>query len=358
MYFALRAALVSALCGTLVAAQLRAAEKPRVTVNAVISIVRAGLHPKPDDKKTAKTLAGLLLSERLEAVVLEHLESEGAGPRTLEELDHLAEVSAGLAPPSPPPPFPHPPLPARDEMTAAIHHARVYAAGYAANLPNFLCSENVIRYEDFRGNGDWTKRDTLELRLSYDNHEERDKLVSVNGRPTILPMTSIGGAQSSGEFGALMFQILDPTSKGKFRWDHWTLLRNRATQVYAYRVDAADSHYKLLFGNAQEHAETVPAMEGMLYLDGETNDIVRIANHAADIESGFPVLLATTRLDYSSQDVGGKRYVLPLHAETRLSTAVIHTRNVAEFTGYRKFEGDSTITFEDGEAPPPGKIKH
>src|SRR5215472_17611726 len=186
MYFALRAAVVSTLSAAFFVAEVRAAEKPRVTVNAVISIVRAGLHPKPDDKKTAKALAGLVLSERLEAVVLEHLESEGAGPRTLQELDRLAETSAGLAPPSPPPPFPHPPLPARDEMTAAIRHARLYAAGYAANLPNFLCNENIIRYEDFRGHGDWTKRDTLELRLSYDNHEERDKLVSVNGRPTIL----------------------------------------------------------------------------------------------------------------------------------------------------------------------------
>jgi hypothetical protein len=155
-----------------------------------------------------------------------------------------------------------------------------------------------------------------------------------------------------------MIQVLDPSSKGRFRWDHWTLLRNRATEVYSYRIEAVDSHYKLVYGTAYDHAETVAAMEGMLYLDGETNDIVRISNHAADIVFSFPVRQAATRLDYASQDVGGKRYVLPLHAETRLATARIHTRNMVDFSGFRKFEGESTISFDDAEPPPPPKIKH
>jgi hypothetical protein len=51
--------------------------------------------------------------------------------------------------------------------------------------------------------------------------------------------------------------------------------------------------------------------------------------------------------------------VLPEHAETRLSTVDIHTRNMVEFTGYRKFEGESTISFDDAEPPAaPVKIKH
>jgi hypothetical protein len=156
-----------------------------------------------------------------------------------------------------------------------------------------------------------------------------------------------------------MIQVLDPVSKGQFRWDHWTLLRNRPAEVYSYRIDAVNSHYKLVFGNTFSHAETVAAMEGFLYLDGETKDIVRIANHAADIEYSFPVRQASTRLDYMAQDVGGKRYVLPVHAETRLATKDIHTRNLVEFSGYRKFEGESTISFDDAEPPPaPVKIKH
>jgi hypothetical protein len=320
--------------------------------------VRAGLASKQDDKQTAKNLSKLTMGERLDPIVLDHMEREGAGPRTMDELVRLADVTAELPPPTPPPAFPHPPIPSREEMTEAIHHARVYASHYESNLPNFLCNESIVRYEDLRGKGSWEKKDTLGLRLSFEDRQEKDKLVTFNGRPTALPLSAVAGAQTSGEFGSLMLQILDPASRGKFHWDHWTLLRRRPTQVYAYRVEAVDSHYKLVFGTSYQHDETVAAMEGLLYLDGETLDIVRIANHAADIQFSFPVRQASTTLDYATEDVGGKQYVLPLHADIRLGTAQIHTRNLLEFTGYRKFEGESTITFDDPEPPQAGKIKH
>jgi urease beta subunit len=357
MYFARRFGAMAALCAALAAPCADAADQP-ATVDRAISIVRAGLATKRDDKQTAKALAKLTLVGRLDPVVVEQMESEGAGPFTLEELGRLADATAYLEPPASPPVFPHAPIPSRDEMAAAIHHARVYALSYEANLPNFLCNENIVRYEDLRGKGAWEKRDILGLRLSFEDREEKDKLVTLNGRPTTWPLSAVAGARTSGEFGALMLQILDPGSRGKFHWDHWTLLRKRPTQVYAYRIDAADSHYKLVFGTAYQHEETVAAMEGTLYLDGESLDIVRIANHAADIELSFPVRQAATTLDYAAQDVGGKRYVLPLHAEIRLSTGQIRTRNMVEFAGYRKFEGESTITFDDTEPPPPVKIKH
>jgi hypothetical protein len=345
-----------AIAGAILTAQ--AADRPVVTVNRVIELVRAGLRAKPDDKGTAKALSKVAVPERLDAVVVEHLESEGAGPRTLEELSRLADETAELPPPTPPPAFPHPPVPSREEMTAAIHHARVFAANYANNLPDFLCDEGVVRYEEIKGWRGWEKRDTLGLKLGIEGGRETDKLVSFNGRSTSRSLESVGGAQTNGEFGGLMFQILDPASNGKFRWDHWTLLRKRPTQVYSYRIDPQDSHYKLVFGTAYSRLETTPAMEGMLYLDGQSNDIVRIANHAADIEPGFPVSQASTILDYSEQVVGGKKYPLPLRAENRMATPDIHTRNMVDFTGYRKFEGNSTITFGD-EAPAAGtKIKH
>lgn len=334
-----------------------AADQSPATVDALIAAVRADLAAKHADKQTAKTLSKFVLAERLDPVVLEHLESEGAGPRTLEELNRLADATVDLPPPTPPPSFPHPPIPTDHQMLAAIRHARLFAAHYASDLPNFLCNETIVRYEDLRGQGVWEKRDTLGMRLGYEDGSESDKLVSFNGHSTSRTLESVGGAQTAGEFGGLMFQILDPASNGKFRWDHWTLLRKRPTQVYSYRIDAADSHYKLVFGTTSGRVETIPAMEGLLYLDGETSDIVRISNRAADIEPGFPVRQASTVLDYATQEVGGKQYALPLRAETRLSTSDIHTRNLADFGGYKKFEGESTITFGDPVTPPRGKDK-
>ncbi len=337
---------------------LPASDQP-LSVAQLVELVRSSMAKKRDDKQVAKTLSKVSLAERLEPVVVEHLESEGAGPRTLEELSRLVDETAEFQPPTPPQAFPHPLIPSREEMTAAIHHAREFAFRYAASLPDFICDENVVRYENVHGGfySGWQKRDELVVRLSIEDGKENDKLVTYNGRPTQRSLEALGGAQTTGEFGAMMIQILDPARKGRYRWDHWTLLRNRPTQVYSYRIEAADSAYALVFGTAAGRSETIPAMEGMLYLDGETNDIVRIANRAADIDTQFPVRQAWTTLDYAAQEVGGKSYILPLRAETRLATETIHTRNMTEFARYRKFEGESSITFGD-EAPPAGKIKH
>lgn len=354
MYFGLRIVLAALIAATPL---LAAADKP-VTVAQTIALVRAALAARQDDKQIAKSLSKLTLVERLDTFVVERLESEGAGPLTVEELARFVDLTSDFQSPAPPPSFPNPPVPSREAMTAAIHHARLYAFSYSDNLPNFLCEENIVRYENLRGRQGWNKRDTLSIRLSYEDQKEHNRLVTYNGRPTSRSLSDLGGAQTSGEFGALMIQILDPVSKGKFRWDHWTLLRKRPAQVYSYRIDAADSHYTLLFGDASGRNETIPAMEGFLYLDGETNDIVRIANHAADIDIRFPVRLAATVLDYAAQTVGAKSYILPIRSETRLATADIHTRNMVEFTGYRKFQGESTITFGDPEPPPDPKIKH
>ncbi len=352
MYFVLRCAVA----GALLVSGLNAAEKPLSTVNQVIALVRADLAAKKDDKQTARELGKLALGERLEPVVVEHLESEGAGPRTVEELEQLAVSTEDLAPPTPPPAFPHPPVPTSEERSAAINRAGAYAHSYAVSLPDFICDETIVRYEDLRSKGVWEKRDTLGIRLNYEEQAENEHLVTYNGRPTTSSLKTFGGAITQGEFGSLMIQILDPVTHGKFHWDHWTLLRNHPVAVYSYRIEARDSQYHLIFGQGYDHEETTPAMEGFLYLDGETSDIVRILNHAADIPITFAVRQAFTRLDYAAQDIGGKRYVLPLRSESRMAARGIRTRNLSQFSGYRKFEGKSTISFGDPDPEQP-KIK-
>jgi hypothetical protein len=64
--------------------------------------------------------------------------------------------------------------------------------------------------------------------------------------------------------------------------------------------------------------------------------------------------VATRSLDYGPADVGGRSFLLPLRADVRMAPRYYpSTRNEVEFTGYRKFTGESSITFEDSAAPPP-----
>jgi hypothetical protein len=323
-----------------------AADPPPATVNDVVALVRAGLAANRDDKQIAKALSKAKLSEKLETYPVEELESVGAGPKTLQELNHLRDITDLLPLPADPPKFPAPPMPTQEEIVAAIHHARVYALSYTARLPDFLCNEIVERFEDVGGKGNWDKKDVLGVRLSYLDHAEDYHLITVNGHPTTQSFQSMRGAWSQGEFGSLMLGIFDLNSHTRFTWDHWTHLRKRATQVYSYRVRTSDSHYKLSFGMGPVPDEVLVGEEGLVYLDGETNDIVRLTDRAADIPIDFPVRQAVRVLDYATQDVGGKQYVLPLRAEVRMGTGYIHTKNEVTFSGFRKFQGESTITFD------------
>jgi hypothetical protein len=337
-----------------------AADPAPATVKDVVAIVRDGLAAKRDDKQIAKLLSKVKLAEKLESYPVEELESAGAGPKTLQELNRLRDISELLPLPDDPPVFTVPPMPTQEELVAAIHHARVYALNYTAHLPDFLCNEIVERYEDIGGKGNWNKKDVLGVKLGYLDHAEDYKLMTVNGHSTTQTFQSMRGAWSQGEFGSLMLEIFDPASHAQFRWDHWTHLRNRATQVYSYRVKISDSHYKLAFGAGTAPTEVMVGEEGFVYLDGESKDIVRVTDQAVDIPLDFPVRQAMRVLDYAVQEVGGKPYVLPLHADIRMGTGYIHTKNDVTFSGFRKFQGESTITFdtdaEDKTAKDP--IKH
>jgi hypothetical protein len=45
-------------------------------------------------------------------------------------------------------------------------------------------------------------------------------------------------------------------------------------------------------------------------------------------------------------DVAGKSYLLPARSSARLERSDRQIGNVVTFTGYRKFEADSSITFQ------------
>jgi hypothetical protein len=55
--------------------------------------------------------------------------------------------------------------------------------------------------------------------------------------------------------------------------------------------------------------------------------------------------MLTTTINYGKIDIGGKNYLLPVHATVMVVTNVERDRNEIDFTGYRKFEAESTITY-------------
>jgi hypothetical protein len=189
------------------------------------------------------------------------------------------------------------------------------------------------------------------VKLTYFGHREDYQLVAINNHPTsrAYDYESVGGAITEGEFGTALVTLFLPQSKTAIRWDHWTRLRRHPAHVFFYRIATANAMARIEFGyKGGRTASTVTGEHGFFYIDRDSQQVLRI-NRTNDLPPDFPVRKASTLLDYDFVTVGGRRFLLPLRAETRMSTDYILTRNQIEFTDYRKFEGESKITFDQAK---------
>lgn len=338
---------------------LAPAVAPAGVVNSledVVRTVREANRLQRSDSELAKALRKLNLNVKLDNRTAEELESEISGPRATAELENLRELTRDMPLAAVLPWFASPLPPKADELRSIFGEALRKALLYTSNLPDFICTETVRRSEATIARGGWTLKDTLTLQLTYFEHEENYKLTELNGRKTVLTYEQTGGALSKGEFGSMLYSVFSPESKTEFKWSNWTTLRKRPTYVLSFRIDAANSHYHLSVAQyGQGLVSTIPGEHGLAYIDRETKEVMRLACEADTIPDDFPLVGATRTLDYGSAEVGGRSFLLPLRAEVRMMPRGRRpqTRNEVEFTGYRKFAGESSISFggPDQEKP-------
>jgi hypothetical protein len=337
----LRIGLGAFLAGVVVCA---AADTGR-TVHELVSAVRDAVEAGQSDGKLAKELRKFRLVEHLGDQAIEELVSAGAGPKSEGELDTLRDLSTGLPEAELSADFPHGPVPAVAQQQIIINAARDRALAYSHSLPDFFCEEIVRRFENSRGS--WQSKDTLDIKLTYFEKKEKYELLRLNGRQTVRTLESVGGSLSQGEFGSLLGSLFAGDSATRFRWDHWTTLRGRPAHVFQFRILAAHSSYRIEFRmGAGALASTVAGQHGFVYIDRDSNAVLKIMSDADSIPRSFPVRMAHTVLDFGFTDVGGKEFLLPLRAEVRLGSDYVLTKNEVDFRSYRKFGSEATVTFQ------------
>jgi len=355
----IRAALPLALAILTAAFPLAAATS---TLDDVVRLVRDAVQQQQSDGDLARALRRLNLKTRLDNRTAEEMESLAPGPKSIAELERLRDITRDLPPPAELPQFPSPPKPSPEDLRAVIAEARVKALAYTANLPDFICTETVRRYESTSGKGNWTLSDTLTLQLTYFGHLENYKLTAMNGRKTELTYEAAGGVMSKGEFGSMLLEVFSPDSHTQFAWSNWTTLLHRPAYVLSFNIAVWNSRYYLMVGQyGSGSVSTVAGEHGLVYIDRETKEVLRLDCEADSLPANFPVVAATRVLDYGPVEVGGRPFLLPLRADVRMMSRDNHppSRNEVEFTGYRKFTGESEISFGDSvdekPAPPPAK---
>ncbi|MBM3774515.1 MAG: hypothetical protein FJW37_05055 [Acidobacteria bacterium] len=352
------AALVLAF-GLLAVAQTALAQTS-LSIEQLDSFVRSSIQLKHPDKQVAEFLGRVVLTELLDDRTIEELLGDGAGPKTVQALKRLRDASKSLPKPAPAPPQAPPsgppggPPPSAGRQQELLDDLRSYARDYSKNLPDFICTQVTRRYYDPSGLEFWQLDDVITTRLSYFEQREDYKLVMINNQMTSRSYHELDGASSTGEFGTLLQQLFAPETGARFRWERWATLRGRRAHVFSFRVPQPNSRWHIRF---ERQAEVVAGYKGLVYVDRDTDRVLRLAFDATDIPPSFPVQQAATVLDYDFVDIAGRRHLLPLRAVVRMRRDKLLTKNEVEFRLYRKFAADSVVSFETPEPLPEEQTK-
>ena len=120
--------------------------------------------------------------------------------------------------------------------------------------------------------------------------------------------------------------------------------------AFSYRVAQYHSQWHI---NYDRKLDIMPAYRGLVYVDKQTHQVMRITLEAEDIPASFPVKRAETILDYDFQEISGHTFLLPLKATTIMAANDYLTKNDEEFRVYRKYSAESDIKFDSTDVPAP-----
>jgi hypothetical protein len=233
---------------------------------------------------------------------------------------------------------------------ALIAKMRDAAAGYADRLQDFLCTQLTARSIDPSGSGKhWKVLETQELELGYIAHKEHYRLLKVNGKTTDLEKrVKKGYFRPGGEFGSSLLKIFDPKAAAVFEWDHEESAAGQRTCVFRYRVPVATT--TLIMTADMDHVKM--AHHGFVSADCETGMVSRIqieSEPASIFRNGREGAIGV-QLDvqYRPASIASKEFLLPQQAVEIARFFDTRTKVEIQFQQYRKYESNSTITFDDG----------
>jgi hypothetical protein len=343
----------------LLALTAAASAQVKMTVEQLAAFVKYSVEIHEDDRKVAETVKKVQLSNPLDAHTVETLQELGAGRLTVAALKALMADSSSLpAAPGPPPKVSVAPMQASMATPDPAQQKEILAAvtenalNYSDSLPNFICLQVTQRYIDRSGGDHFVATDKIAERLSYFEHKEDYKVISVNDAPvTNRKHEQLGGATSGGEFGTMLREIFDPQSQTEFQWERWGKLRDHIMHVYSFRVRLENSQYHI---TAEEVKRTVTVgYHGLIYADRDSRAVMRITMEADDIPADFPIRSASETLDYDTIAISGEKFILPLKVEMQMRDGKSAMKNQAAFRLYNKFGADTSITFDTPDAAAP-----
>ncbi len=335
------------------------AQQTPLTSKELVSLVyQLPSHPERRDEIVAEVRRrgiGFPLTSGMRSVVASKSGNDALLRRTLEEAERRrANPTASVLPPEP-------------EANDLLERTRVATLAAAEAMPDFIVKQLIRRSVAYGTTSNWMTQDNLTIAVGYRaNAGEQYKVLAINGMPSSPDAQQSddysknvgGGASSRGvEYISALANLFKPESKTEFKLADTDLVRGRRTLVFEFEVKKTFSSLTL----SANASSTGAGSQGRLWIDRETNRVLRFEQIATEIEAGFPITAARTLIDYDWVTIGEKKFLLPTNSEVVLTSVnrqmALQSRNEIRFRGYQKFSAELKIIdeIEDDDFPPEPK---
>jgi hypothetical protein len=234
-------------------------------------------------------------------------------------------------------------LPQEDPLIGKVREA---AYNFTSSLPNFFCQQITTRFGSPNPRQGWDTLDVVTADVQYLNGQESYKNIKATGKNMVQSMDQLEGTRSSGEFSSMLQDLLSPSTGAAFRRSGTDSIHGRTAIVFKLDIPRERSHWRIESPSQLYY----PAIRGSIWVDRETSRVLRIEMEAANLPRLFPfdTVEAATDYDFIRLAAAEQEFLLPADAEVlnceRGSTAC--SRNRIEFHNYRKFDSETSITFD------------
>lgn len=262
-------------------------------------------------------------------------------------------------------------LPSETEGRELLDRTRNVTLAAANAMPDFLVRQIIKRSYAFGNTGTWKQHDNITLAVGYRaNAGEEYRLLTLNGMPVPEEVRNSNdyskyapGATSTGvEYVTSVANLFKPESQAEFKIVDTDTIQNRRTIIYEYVVKQENSTLQLISAGAR----AVVGSRGRVWIDRELDRVLRFEQIATEIPGDFPIVGATTLIDYDWVMINERKYLLPTHSvvliTSRQAQSVVQDRNDIRFRNYQKYGAELKVIDEiDEDAPaepePPPKPK-
>lgn len=353
---------VVVLCPVPALAQTPQTPQSALTSKELVSLVyQLPKHPELRDEIVAEIRArgiGFPLTDGMRSLVATKSGSDALLRRTLEEAERRrVNPVASARPPD-------------AEAQALLDRTRTATLGAAAAMPDFIVKQLIKRSHAHGTTNNWIPQDNLTIAVAYRaNAGEQYKVLAVNGMPLgqeakesrdytkdVAPGTTSSGV----EYISAVADVFKPESQTEFKLADTDTIQGRRTLVFEYEIEKSLSHLNLSASNGPDSGSSVVTVgsRGRVWIDRETNRVLRFEQIATEIPGDFPITAASTLIDYDWVTINENKYLLPTHSEILLTSTYRSTtdqsRNEIRFRGYQKFGAELKLIedIDEKDFPP------